>query len=97
MSALDTRAYMAFSGDYYLCPLSAVHVPPASLAQLLEPVWREAQALSTVYRPHSEEALERQEPAQALAEGFVYEQTRYAEVDSEPIEWQEQRLVVRSF
>lgn len=27
----------------------------------------------------------------------MYEETRQAEVEGEPIEWQEQRLVVRSF
>ena len=40
MSALDTRAYVAFSGDYYLSALSAVQMPAATLKQRLEPVWQ---------------------------------------------------------
>jgi len=97
MSSLETRTYLAQTNDYYLCPLSAVQVPPLELEHLLEPVWRQEQALHTVYRPQSEEPREQGEPAPALAEGFVYEQTLQAQVEGETREWLEQRLVVRSF
>lgn len=36
MASFETRAYVASSGDYYLCPLSAVQMPPSTLAELLE-------------------------------------------------------------
>lgn len=38
IASLETRAYVASSGDHYLCPLSAIQIPPAVLEQLLEPV-----------------------------------------------------------
>ena len=47
MGSLETRAYVAHTQDYYLCPLSAVQVPQAELARLLEPVWEQKQKLST--------------------------------------------------
>lgn len=97
MSSLETRAWIAHHSDHYLCPLSAVSVAPASLEQLLMPVWRQEHALTTVYRPQTAEEKERQAEPETLAEGLVYEETRRAEVEGEPIEWQEQRLVVRSF
>src|SRR5260370_13193777 len=33
MAALDTRASIQAAGDYYLCPLSALQIPPERLAQ----------------------------------------------------------------
>lgn len=92
MGSLETRAYVAHTGDHYLCPLSAVPIPQPELECLLEPVWSKEQALSTVYRPQTQEEVDQGEPAEALAEGFAYEQTLPAE-----IEWPEQRLVVHSF
>jgi len=97
MSALEIRSYVAFSGDHYLSPLSAVQMPQATLEKLLEPMWRDEQDVTTVYRPQSEEEIEREEEPEALAEGFVYAETLSAEVEGEAIEWQEQGLVVRSF
>lgn len=97
MASLETRAYIAHTEDHYLCPLSAVQVPQKELERLLEPVWSKAQALSTVYRPQTEEEIERADEAEALAEGFAYKQTLRAEVEGEEVEWEEQRLVVHSF
>ncbi|VFN06516.1 MAG: hypothetical protein BECKG1743F_GA0114225_112441 [Candidatus Kentron sp. G] len=97
MGSLETRAYVAHTQDYYLCPLSAVQVPQAELARLLEPVWEQKQKLSTVYRPLTQEEIKHGEERQTLAEGFMYEVTQRAKLDGEEIEWQEQRLVVHSF
>jgi transposase len=36
MAAVQTRASLQAHGDYYLCPLSALHVPPAQLLQDVE-------------------------------------------------------------
>jgi len=92
MASFETRAYVASSGDYYLCPLSAVQMTPSALAELLLPVWRDEQALSDVYRPKQEpdEALEK------IAAGFTYTTTLQIEKDGEIVEWNEQRLVVHS-
>jgi transposase len=54
MAALLTRAYIASSGDFYLCPLSNVQLPPAQLRALLQPVWSGEQAKSVQnYPPYS--------------------------------------------
>ncbi|HEY1348164.1 MAG TPA: hypothetical protein VGF67_00890 [Ktedonobacteraceae bacterium] len=36
MAAEKTRAHVQAQGDFYLCPLSALHVPPATLAHSVE-------------------------------------------------------------
>ncbi|MDY6874526.1 MAG: IS1634 family transposase, partial [Chloroflexota bacterium] len=96
MGSLETRAYIAHTRDYYLCPLSALQVPQEELERLLEPVWHQEQILSTVYRPRCQEEIDRGDTAEALAEGFAYEETLRAYVEGKEIEWREQRLVVRS-
>ena len=71
MGSLETRAYVAHTGDHYLCPLSAMQIPQPELERLLEPVWSKEPALSTVYRPQTQEEVDQGEPAEALAEGFA--------------------------
>lgn len=92
MASIDTRTYVAKSGDYYLCPLSAVQMPASTLAELLVSVWNNEQVLVDVYRP-KQEAEEKNEK---IAEGFKYAVTIQAEKDGELFEWEEQRLVVHS-
>ncbi|MDR3490733.1 MAG: IS1634 family transposase [Gammaproteobacteria bacterium] len=92
MASMDTRTYVAKSGDYYLCPLSAVQMPASTLTELLIPVWNNEQALNDIYRP-TQEAEEKQEK---IAEGFQYTVTLQAEKEGEVFEWDEQRLVVHS-
>jgi transposase len=92
MASIETRTYVAKSGDYYLCPLSAVQMPASTLAELLVPVWNNEQVLVDVYRP-KKEADEKQEK---IAEGFKYVVTLQAEKDGAVFEWEEQRLVVHS-
>jgi len=92
MAALDIRGYVAASGDCYLCPLSAVQVPPVELEHLLQPVWEQQQSLIPVYRPRQEE----DEVPEKIAEGFSYLETRGTELAGQTLEWEEQRLVVRS-
>lgn len=92
MASIDTRTYVAKSGDYYLCPLSAVQMPSSSLAELLIPVWNNEQVLVDIYRP-MQETGEKQEK---IAEGFKYAVMLQEEKDGEVFEWEEQRLVVHS-
>jgi len=92
MAALNTRSYVAAHQDYYLCPLPAVQMPKATLQALLEPVWTGEQPLVPVYRPP---ATETDQP-ERLADGFCYTVTLIADHEGNSIEWQEQRLVVRS-
>lgn len=90
MAAQDTRAYIAASQDHYLCPLSAVQMPAATLQALLAPVWTGAQQLSPVYRSPEAES----DKPEHIANGFSYNVMLKAEGG---VEWQEQRLVVQSF
>src|SRR5437764_11358693 len=50
MAALATRASIQTAGDYYLCPLSALQVPPEQLAQQLEALRESSHPLLTVER-----------------------------------------------
>jgi transposase len=89
MAALATRAYLAASDDHYLCPLSAVQMPAATLRALLEPVWTGKQALTPVHRA----PVTASDQPQHIANGFSYGVTL---TSAEGLAWQEQRLVVQS-
>lgn len=92
MAALETRAYVAASDNYYLCPLPATHVPAEELERLLAPVWEQKQALIPVVRPA--------EPGGAapalIAEGYEYSVVLEATRTGRLVQWPERRLVVRS-
>jgi transposase len=92
MAALATRAHVAAHSDHYLCPLPAVQMPKAALHALLEPVWAGGQPLVPVHRPP---ATETDQP-EHIADGFSYTVKLAADCEGNRIEWQEQRLVVRS-
>jgi transposase len=94
MAALTTRAYVAASGNSYLCPLPATQVPAEELERLLAPVWAQRQALTPVWRPAE---LGAAEPApDLLAEGYEVTVEREATLDGRQVQWQERQLVVRS-
>jgi transposase len=92
MGALGTRAYLAQSRDYYLCPLAGKQMPAEALAQLIEPVTTGEQALQPIFAP----AGGGRKKSGQVAEGYEYEVELQAEVDGQTIEWRERRLVVRS-
>src|SRR3954452_3131190 len=68
MAALETRGHVASTGDFSLCPLSAVQVPATELQRVLQPVWEGKQSVTVVHRPTQEEADEPEE----VARGFEY-------------------------
>jgi transposase len=92
MGALATRAYVAHSRDYYLCPLAGTQMPAAQLEALLAPVLSGEQKLEPVYHP---DTVRRKKPL-LLAEGYQTSVTLTAEVDGETVTWTERRLVLRS-
>jgi transposase len=89
MSALETRAGVQAGGDYYLCPLSAVQVPPTLMNQYLAEAWASGPALP-VERPRADGTLE------PIAEGYERYQTLTAVVNTWPSTWIERRVLVRS-
>lgn len=92
MASLATRAGVEAEGDYYLCPLSAVQMPPSVLATILQGVMSGEQPLVSVERERPDGKRER------IAEGFEY--TRTLSVGeheaAQAISWTERCLVVRS-
>jgi transposase len=92
MGALATRASVASTGDYYLCPLAGSQMPESELEALLKPVLGREQALVPVHDP---DTGRRKEPVR-LAEGYEVCVAQTATVDGQPVHWIERRLVVRS-
>lgn len=92
MGALATRAWIAQSGDYYLCPLAGKQMPAETLEALLGPVFCGEQPLEPVYAPEATDDA----PPELLAEGYTMTVNLEDPVDGQPVTWSEQRLVVRS-
>jgi transposase len=90
MGALETRAFLQAGGDYYLCPLSELQVPPTVLATYLAPVWTGEQVLTPIARVQTNGRQE------LIAEGFEQLEPLTAVVAAEPLRWTERRLVIRS-
>jgi transposase len=92
MAALATRAYVASTQDYYLCPLSEKQLSHEERRALLQPVWTSQQPLQPVYRP---QAMPEQ-PPELVAEGFSVDVVVQAEVNGRLLQWTERRWLVRS-
>ncbi|MGB9873163.1 MAG: IS1634 family transposase [Anaerolineae bacterium] len=90
MGALETRAFTQAGGDYYLCPLSEVQLPPEVLEEYLAPVGSGEQPLTDVYREQGEGERER------IAAGYERLELLRAEVAGQTVIWTERRLVLRS-
>ena len=91
MAAKQTRAAVAASGDYYLCPLTKVQVSQEDWGQLLAVIRNGQQPLTSVYRSSDPSA----EP-EKIAEGYESSLALTATVEGRTLEWRERRLVVRS-
>jgi transposase len=91
MAALATRAYLASTHDYYLCPLSEKQLSEQERRALLQPVWQGNQALQRVYRPAADG-----QPPELVAEGFCVDVRLQATVGGQVVNWTERRWVVRS-
>jgi transposase len=90
MGAVETRAFVQAGGDYYLCPLSELQMPPAVMAAYVAPVWTGEQALTPIQR------VQRNGQREVIAEGFERWELRTAVVAGEPIRGTERQLVIRS-
>lgn len=90
MGAVETRAFIPAGDDAYLCPLSAIQLPPNVWEGYLMPIWTGQQPLTrltrltaTGKRAYIADGDERLEPLTAVVAGEV-------------VTWMERRLVVRS-
>jgi len=89
MGALETRAGIQAGGDFYVCPRSAVQVPPALLEQYLA----EARASGAPVRGERPQADGSVKP---IADGYERTETLTAVVQTWPQRWGERRVLVRS-
>ncbi len=90
MGALATRAFTQAGGDFYLCPLSEIQLPPEALEEYLVAVWHGEQALTPICREKENGEQEQ------IAEGYERVEVLTAEVDGQTVTWTERRLVLRS-
>src|SRR5712691_2743278 len=90
MAALETRASIQAAGDYYLCPLSAQHLPPERLAQHLAALRESSQPLIAVQRTGADGQTH------CIAQGYECSKTLTAQLEGVPSTWTERRLLVRS-
>jgi transposase len=90
LGALETRAFIQAGGDYYLCPLSEIQLPPVVLEGYLAPVWTGQQPLTRIARAagHGNRAW--------IADGYEWLEPLSMDVAGEARIWTERRLVVRS-
>src|SRR6266851_921350 len=75
MASRDTRARIAATGDFYLCPLPQVQLAEGEFDAALEAIWHGEQALSPVVRegPKGQPEL--------IAEGYEYPVAMSQKVD----------------
>jgi transposase len=90
-AALATRAYLASTQDYYLCPLAEKQLSREELRALLQSVWEGRQTLQSVYRPSWAGPT-----PELVAEGFSVDIPLQATVEERLVTWTERRWLVRS-
>ncbi len=90
MAALETRASIQAAGDYYLCPLSALQMPPERLAQQLALRRESSQPLLMVERTEADGQTH------CIAQGYEDCETITAQLEGVSYTWTERRLLVRS-
>ncbi|HLY24895.1 MAG TPA: IS1634 family transposase, partial [Aggregatilineales bacterium] len=90
MAAEKTRAHIQAQGDFYLCPLSALHVPPAALAQNVEAYLEAGSPLMQAVR--EDEAGQ----PKCLAQGYETLVEMEVEDGDQTICWPERRLMIQS-
>jgi transposase len=90
MAAEKTRAHIQAQGDFYLCPLSALHVPSATLAQNVEASLAATSPLIQVVRES-----EAGQP-KCIAQGYETLVEMQVNEGDQTIHWQERRLIIQS-
>jgi transposase len=90
MAALQTRASLQFHGDFYLCPLSAVQVPPEQIRKEVERLKIQGATLVKVERVNDKGKCV------CIAQGYEISQNLTAEGDGHREEWTERRFLVQS-
>jgi transposase len=92
MGAVSTRAYLASSGDYYLCPLSGSQMPQTLFESLVETALSAEVLLEEVFK----QSQGKEEEKELIALGYRTSREIRNEVEGKAIEWEENLYVVRS-
>jgi len=90
MAALQTRASIQYSGDYYLCPLPAVQVSPDELREEVDKL--KAQGVPVIKVERVNDKGERV----CIAQGYEISLNLTAEVNGQTETWTERRLLIQS-
>src|SRR5262249_18359768 len=90
MAALDTRARVAHSEDFYLMPLPNTGQTAKLMSSWVETALAQPGALQEVYRPSSDDS----EQAELLARGYEFTRTLSAQVGKETVNWTERVQVL---
>ena len=97
MGALKTRATLAQSRDYYLCPLCEKQLPAAQREALLGAALRGKVKLTPIKRERRDPLTDELLSKERIAVGYEEIARLTARVDQHAVRWKERRLVVRSF
>lgn len=90
MAAMQTRASLQAHGDYYLCPLSALHMSPAQLLQEVETQRTQGSPLIQVLREDEQGKMT------CIAQGYETIHSVSVQLNEQPLTWQERHLLIQS-
>jgi transposase len=90
MAALQTRASIQLHGDFYLCPLSAVQVPPDQIRKEVDKLKEQGTQITKVERLNGKEELV------CIAQGYETHCDLTTEVNGQREEWTERRFLIKS-
>jgi transposase len=90
MAALQTRANIHSSKDFYLCPLSLVQMPLDQLRQEVDKLRSEGKQVIRVER------LNDRNERMCIAQGYEIRQELTAEMDGQMQTWTERRFLIQS-
>jgi len=90
MAALQTRASIQVHGDFYLCPLSAIQVPPDQLCEEVNKLKGQGK------KPIKVERVNNKEESICIAQGYEVRSNLSAEVNGQREEWIERRFLIQS-
>jgi transposase len=96
MAALKTRASLAQSRDYYLCPLGEKQLPAAQRGALIDAALRGAVELTPIKRERRNLLTNELLSKEKIAFGYIVSRPLSAVVGQHLVRWKERRLVVRS-
>ncbi len=90
MAALQTRASIQYHGDFYLCPLSAVQVPPDQIQEEVDKLKGQDTRLIKVERVNDKGERV------CIAQGYEMSLNLTAEVNGQVETWTERRFLIQS-